>query len=282
MRSTYYAALLTILVFILGPGSLVAQDTTGWTSSAVGNLQFTQTEFDNWSAGGEDSWSWQGAVQGKFTNEQPQFRWVTNGKLTYGKSKVGDASARKSTDEIRLESVITYKAGLPVDPYASASFLTQMTRGYRYPDTGRVAVADFLDPLYMIQSVGMGYKPAKQFQTRLGAAVKETITDEFPVPYADDPDTPEIETTRVEYGVESVSDLSVNLSKLIVFESRLALFSDLSAFDEIDVDWDNMFSAKVSDLINVSLNVKLFYDKDISPKRQLKQTLAVGIQYTLL
>lgn len=270
------------ILFIMIPVFLAAQDTTGWKSSAVGNLNFTQTEFDNWTAGGEDSWSWQGTVQGKFTNVQPKFTWVNSGKLTYGKSKIGDASARKSTDEVRLESVLTYKAGWFVDPYVSASFLTQMTRGYQYPETGRVAVADFLDPLYMVQSAGVGYEPVPQFKTRFGAAIKETITDEFPIPYADDPETAEIEETRVEYGVESVSDLSVNLSKLIVFESRLALFSNLEAFEEIDVDWDNMFSAKVSDLINVSLNIKLYYDHDISPKRQLKQTLAVGVQYTLL
>jgi cytochrome c oxidase assembly protein Cox11 len=50
----------------------------------------------------------------------------------------------------------------------------------------------------------------------------------------------------------------------------------------VDVNWDNMFSSKISNLLSVSLNVRMFYDKDISSKRQLKQVLALGLSYALL
>jgi cytochrome c oxidase assembly protein Cox11 len=52
--------------------------------------------------------------------------------------------------------------------------------------------------------------------------------------------------------------------------------------DEVDIKWDNIFSAKISKYIDVNLNVKLFYDKDISEDRQLKQSLALGLTYTFL
>jgi hypothetical protein len=46
--------------------------------------------------------------------------------------------------------------------------------------------------------------------------------------------------------------------------------------------WDNLFSAKVAEYISVSFNFKLYYEKKISLKRQLKQTVAVGLTYSFL
>jgi hypothetical protein len=60
------------------------------------------------------------------------------------------------------------------------------------------------------------------------------------------------------------------------------MFSNLEAINEVDVNWDNLISAKVSEYINVSFNLNLFYDRDISLSRQLKQTLAVGLTYSFL
>ena len=64
MRSTRFICLLSLMLLV-AQVSLRAQDTKGWKSSVVGNLNFTQTEFDNWTAGDEDSWSRRGKVQGK-------------------------------------------------------------------------------------------------------------------------------------------------------------------------------------------------------------------------
>jgi hypothetical protein len=54
------------------------------------------------------------------------------------------------------------------------------------------------------------------------------------------------------------------------------------SFEEIDVRWDNLFSAEIAKYLAVSFNFQIFYDRDISIKRQLKQTLSVGFKYSLL
>ncbi len=64
--------------------------------------------------------------------------------------------------------------------------------------------------------------------------------------------------------------------------SKPEIFSNLKGLDETDVKWDNTFSAKISKYIDVSFNIKLFYDKDVSDKRQIKQSLSVGLTYTFL
>lgn len=196
--------------------------------------------------------------------------------------KVGDASSKKSVDEIKLESVFTYKMNLYVNPYLAATGETQFYQGYNYTDTGRVAISNFLDPGYFTQSAGIGFSPNDQFKTRLGAALKETITKKYPVPYADDPETDKVEKTKVEFGAESVTDFSRKLAENILLTSKLELFSNLKGVDQIDVKWDTILSAKVAKYVDVNFNVKLFYDKDISKKRQLKQMLALGLTYSFL
>ena len=140
----------------------------------------------------------------------------------------------------------------------------------------------FLDPGYFTQSLGLGYQPHNDIKSRFGIALKETITSDFPVPYSDDPDTPEFETSRVETGLELVTDLNRKLHENILLISKLELFSNVKAFNKIDVNWDTLVSAKITKLIAVNFNIKLIYDRDVSVKRQLKQALTVGLTYTLL
>lgn len=249
----------------------------GWKNEGIANLNFTQNEFDNWSQGGENTWSWQFDINAKIANDQKSYNWTNTLKISYGKTKVGDIGARKSADEIKLESVYTYKMGIYVNPYLAVTGLTQFADGYDYSKDPKVKISGFMDPGYFTQSAGIGVEPNAYIKTRLGGAIKETVTgsDTAAIIYADGEDT------RVEYGMESVTDINYKFNEILLFTSKLELFSNLHGIDEIDVNWDNLFSAKVTKFITASLNIRLFYDKDISEKRQLKQTLAVGLSYTL-
>ncbi len=169
-----------------------------------------------------------------------------------------------------------------MNPYIAATGKTQFIRGYEYSGDAKIEVSNFMDPGYFTESIGVGYAPNDKIKSRLGAALKETITSDFPSPYADDPNTEKIEKTKVEIGAESTTDINFKLNEMILFTSKLELFSNLERVDEIDVNWDNLFSAKISKYISVSLNICLFYDKDINKKRQLKETLAVGLSYSFL
>ena len=286
MKSTNFSIVI-ILIFILVSMSF-SQETEetlpeyGWKKEVIGNLNFTQNNFDNWSQGGENSWSWQLDINAKFVNDQEKYNWSNSGKCSFGKTKIGDVEARKAADEIKLESVYTYKLGIHVNPYIAATGKTQFTKGYEYTSDAKEEVSNFMDPGYFTESIGVGYAPNDKIKSRLGAALKETITSDFYNTYTDDLNTEKIEKTKVEIGAESTTDINLKLSETILFTSKLELFSNLERVDEIDVNWDNLFSAKISKFINVSLNVCLFYDKDISKKRQLKETLAVGLSYSFL
>jgi hypothetical protein len=254
----------------------------GWQKEMVGGLNLSQTSFDNWTQGGENSIAWQLNLHFKFINDQEKFNWANSGKFSYGSTKTGDQKARKSVDEIKLESVYTYKISKYLNPFVAGTGETQFAAGYNYGTEPEIQVSALFDPAYFRESFGLGFKPNKTIQTRLGGAMKQTITSKYPVPYADDPETTKIEKTKNELGIESVTDLNWKISENSLLTSKLELFSALGALDETDVKWDNIFSTKISKYFNVNFNFKLFYDKDISPKRQIKQAIAFGLSYTFL
>lgn len=278
---------LIVLLMVLGMiNSVSAQEEAakkpdyGWQKVMVGSINLTQTSFDNWAQGGVNSAAWQLNINFNFTNDQEKTNWANTGKFVFGQAKSGNSGYRNSIDEIKLESIFTYKQTRLINPYIGVTGETQFAPGYKYDP--KVQISGFIDPAYIRESGGIGYKPGPAFKTRLGVALKQTITRDYNAPFADDPETTEIEKIKNEVGTEWVSDLNWKMAEKTVLASKLELFSTLAAFDEIDVNWDNTLTAKISEYINVNFNFKLFYDKDISKKRQIKQALALGLTYNFL
>ena len=275
---------ITLLLFLIAFG--ISQDTTvidtTWQKEAVGSFSFSQAHFDNWSTGGESTLAHQFDLGGKLINNNEKYIWTNTVKVAFGNSKIGDAETKKTIDELRVESLLKYLWKFQPDPYLSLKGETQLAPGYVYGETENIQVSTFLDPGYFTQSAGFIYNPKDCLSVRFGAAVKETITKDFPAPYADDPDTEEIETTKVEPGVESVIAFSRKISENTLINSTIDLFNNFNGFSATDVRWDTDIATQITKFINVKFNVKLFYDEDISTKRQLNQSLLLGISYTLL
>ncbi|NOZ63302.1 MAG: DUF3078 domain-containing protein [Calditrichaeota bacterium] len=255
----------------------------GWQKSMVAGLNLTQTSFDNWTQGGENSFAWQANLNFKFVDDQEKWNWSNTGKFNYGSTKIGDEEMKKSIDEIKLETVYTYKIGKLLNPFAAATGETQFAPGYNYGNNTKAQISAFMDPGYFRESAGIGYKPNETIQTRLGGAMKQTVTRNYPSPYADDPSTIDtIEKIKNEIGLESVTDLNLKVSENSLLTSKLELFSTLTTAKEVDVNWDTIFTTKISKYFSVNFNFKLFYDRDISVKRQIKQAIALGFTYNLL
>lgn len=256
----------------------------GWNKRAVGTLNFTQASFDNWAAGGENSWSWLFNLTGSFINKQEKGNWRNFYKIEYGQSRVGDTESKKTADEIFLESEYTRNLTKVLGIYAAVNGRTQFAAGYDYGIDPKVEISQFFNPAYFRESFGLKYTPSDIFNSRAGFGLKQTVVsdEKFALFYTDKSDTEELEKLRSEIGLESVSNLVLKLKENIAFASNLDIFSNLKSVDQVDVRWDNLISAEVAKYITVSFNFQLYYDKDLSLKRQLKQYLAVGLTYSLL
>jgi len=284
-KTMLFTALVTAMVVCSGPLTARAEEKQpeyGWQKEMVGGINLTQTSFDNWAQGGENSFAWQLNFNFKFVREEEKTNWANSGKFNYGSTKIGDEGSRKSIDEVRFESVLTYKLWPLINPYVSVMGVTQFAPGYDYGTDPKIQISAFFDPAYFRESAGVNYKPNEIIKTRAGFSIKQTVTTDFPVPYADDPTTPGVEKTKNEIGAESVTDLSWKVAESMLFTSKLELFSAFKTLDATDVDWDNLFTAKISKYFDVNLNFRLLYDKDISSRRQIKQAIALGVTYNFL
>jgi len=275
-----YVWLLLLLTFVFAQDT-TAVDTT-WQKEAVASFSFSQAHFDNWATGGENTMAHQFDLGGKLIYNSDRYIWTNTGKVAFGNSKIGDSDAKKTMDEIRVESLLTYLWKFQPDPYLSIKGETQLAPGYAYDETGKIQISAFLDPGYFTQSAGFIYNPMGELSVRFGAAVKETITKDYPSPFADDLETEETEKTKIETGVESIIAYSKKISENTLINSTIDLFNNFTGFDATDVRWDTDITTQITKYINVKFNVKIFYDKDISTKRQRNQSLLLGISYTLL
>lgn len=273
---------LVIGLFTASTAVLDAQATdTTWKHTLVAGLSATQVSFTDWTQGGDNAVSWTVTLDGSSAMRLPLWTWVNNYKFAYGQTKLDGKALRKTDDKIDLESVLAYRTGWLIDPYASATLKTQFTTGYTFDAAdNRTAVSDFFDPAFMTQAVGGQYQPAAWIKTRLGLALREIITHNYPK-YADDPATPEIEKTKTDGGLESVTDVALTLDDNLLFTSHIELFDPFKHLDRVVVRSDNMLTAKVSRYVVVSLNLVLVNDVQVSPRTQVKETLALGINYSI-
>jgi hypothetical protein len=254
-----------------------------WTHNLVGGLNLTQVSFnDNWAQGGENALAYALSLIGKSANELPKTNWTTSYKFAYGQTKLGDQGIRQTDDKIDIESNLTYKVGTYINPYIAATLKTQFAAGFDYATTPKTPVSNFFDPAYLTQSAGLGYQPIPQIKTRLGAALREVITSEFNS-YADDPKTLAVEKTKVEGGLESVTEVSWQLQSNLLFSGKLELFDAFRNFDIIIMRSDNTLAAKVSKYLTVNVNVQLIKEPPVQRgKIQAKETLAIGLSYSFL
>jgi hypothetical protein len=256
--------------------------TFGWKHSLVAGLNLTQVAFSDWSQGGDNALAYAATLQGKSVEEEMHTNWTTDYKFGFGQARLGSQGLRKTDDVIDLSTVLTYKAGVLVNPYASATLKSQFARGYKYDANGNAtAVSAFFDPGYLTQSAGVGYQPIPEVKERVGVALREIFTSEFPS-YADDSATTEVEKTSVLGGIESVTEIEWHLEQSLLFTSKLELFSAFKTPYQIVVRNDNTLAAKVNQYVSVMLNLQLINETKISPRTQVKETIAIGISYVLL
>ena len=264
------------------PASPALADTS-WKHTMIAGANITQISFTDWAQGGENALAYALFLEGKSIYAVDVIEWVNGYKFGYGQAKLGSQGIRKTDDKIDLQSVLTYKFGTYINPFASVSLNTQFSEGVKYDALGiATPVSNFFDPAYIIQTVGVGYQPGPEVKTRLGVALRETIAKNFAGKYTDDPTTTELEKLRIEGGLESVTEIGWTVMENIILNAKLEIFAPVQHFDRTSIQSDNTLSAKVNKLISMNLNIQLISDPQVQARTQIKQTLALGFSLTLM
>ncbi len=306
---------LFVALAIIISNAAIAQtkDTSYWKLGGITSLNFTQSSFTNWAAGGENALS-ASAFASLFGNyKKGNWTWDNNLDLAYGMLKSGDEKFRKNEDKIDLTSKLGRYAFLNHWYYtAMVNFKSQFDDGYNLPDDSTV-ISHFLAPGYVLGSIGMDYKSTdnslniyispvtsrttivnNQGLANAGAygvqpARYDSINGAYGiVEYGD--------KIRAEFGGYMKLTYKKEVFKNVVYATKLELFSNyMDRPQNIDVNWENILSMKVNKFLSASITTNMIYDHDIpvpvkrtengvtvngtGPRLQFKQVLAIGISY---
>lgn len=261
--------------------ALAPADTFGWKNSLVTMLTLTQASYKDWAQGGDNALAYTATITGKSVDDEKSTTWATGYKFAFGNTSLDNQGTRKTDDIINLESVLSYKLDKYVNPYISAALLTQFAAGYTYDDSGHATqVSKFFDPGYLTEAAGFGYTSGPQFKTRLGFALREVFTSQF-TQYANDPGATDTVKTRIDAGLQSVTEVNLKLDDNVLFGAKLDLFDAFNSFKQIVVNGDIAVTAKVSKYISAGLDVQFINDHTISTRTQIREGLGLNISYTV-
>lgn len=245
----------------------------------ITKFNVSQISFTNWAKGGDNMIAYNSGIVTGLKKNHPQYNWHLHGNFLFGQTKQGGSSLKNTLDKIDVDANITIKEKKYMNPYFSLTFDSQFARGYDYKKAPPVAKSGFWDPAYMVESAGSGVIVSQNFQSKLGMAIKETFTRNFRQYSDDGKTTDKKEWLKVEPGLNSRTDFTYRFNHKIKVTSKLILFSNLEAFNEIDMRWDSNLQAKLAKYISVDLSLFALYDKDVSVKTQIRQFLGIGFNY---
>ncbi len=259
-----------------------AADTVNvWTPTFVTGLNISQIAFSNWTQGGTDALAWTATVDGSYDYKGKIWNLQNHLRASYGRSRLGGAATITTDNNLLLENVLTYNLGWATNPFVSNTIITTLAEGYSYATSVPVPIANFFDPGYVTQSIGFAYSNTGNFTTRLGLATQEIFANKFRQ-YTDNPKTPDkMEAFKLETGFESVSRAKLHIANNMLLTTGLRLFTRFSNLTVWDVRWDNLIVAKVNSFINVNFTYELVYQKDQSPRTQMKEGLQLGVTYSI-
>ncbi|MBD3160548.1 MAG: DUF3078 domain-containing protein [Candidatus Latescibacteria bacterium] len=310
-----------------------------WYPMLETGLNLTQSAYsDNWAGGDKGSIVWTWILNATLENQiDPKVNWYNMLKLAYGQThqqSVDPEGERrwdepeKSTDLIDYETIFRFTLGGFVDPFASGRFESQFQDAS--DPFGRTLA---LNPLKFKESAGIAKmffdEEDRSLLSRLGFSFRQSVRRQFE---SDPPEDATTSETANDGGIEWITDFKTRiLNDRVAWTSKLGFYQPLfySGKDEledltdsqlaaarlpddvvdytttVDIDWENIFTTQITEVISVNLYTRWVYDKyensvlpllddagDVSnpgavrgairKAGQFKQTLAIGITYRLL
>tara|TARA_R110002124_G_scaffold244306_2_gene409411 strand:+ start:834 stop:1742 length:909 start_codon:yes stop_codon:yes gene_type:complete len=292
--------LLTLLVFVVALNVVTAQvvsdsqeqaqtpvDTSYWQSEFSAGLNFNQAGFSgNWKSGGVNSVAFGSIIAGKALYQKDKISWDNELELLFGIVRNEGEGTRKSNDRIFLDSKLGYQLSKKWSSYFSVNYLSQFAEGYKYNEDGTQSlISKFMAPGYLTSSLGFEFKPSKEFFLRIGPfsprftfVSDNQIINNVPSNYGVLPG----ETVRIEWlAMQVFASLDKDISENLNLKSRYTMFANYETLSMKNIDHrlDLTLTAKISNIINVTLTGISLYDIDQDPGIQYSQGLALGILY---
>ncbi len=305
-------SIIVLFVSLIMVVQIQAQsDTSYWDNGGSIGINGSQSSFHNWSKGGENQIAGTASITLFAKYLKDKHAWDNLLLADLGFSKQGYQDYRKSEDRIEFNTKYGHKAN---DNWFFATLFnikSQFTSGYDYPDdTTKTYTSNFFAPAYIKIGLGMDYKPNGDLSIFLSPATAKwtIVNDQLLADNGKFGLTPAIRDTsgniitpaskiRTEVGALVRLTYSKDIWTNVNFGTILELYSDyLSSPQNIDVDWQFVFTFKVNEFLNAQFKGHLIYDDDVmidvdsngdgvydsqGPRTQFNEALSLGLVYKL-
>jgi hypothetical protein len=265
-----------------------------WTFFGNGSVGFTQTSLSSWSKGGESSLSLLFISKYCANYSKDKVKWENSAEFRYGVSQTKTRGFEKNDDKIELQSRFGYSAFKKWYYSAETNFRTQVARGYKFPDNQN-PISAFMAPGYLTFSVGLDYKPNKNFSLFLAPITSKTtyVTDTVLI----NPSKYGLEQGKKklwEPGIIIKANWHLNLSENISYDTKGEFFNNYTyTLRKFAFEWEQVFIMRVNRFVNARVMTQLVYDYNTKfpildannveigrkPKWQFKELFTIGLSY---
>lgn len=292
MKKAAIGAFLVLFTGVLFGQSDAAKD-TAWKKGGNAELLFNQAAYNNWQAGGANSFAANGSVFlfARYDNGG-KWVWANALNLAYGVN-LQDGVYNKTDDRIEFESRADRRISENWRISGLLNFRTQFTDGFTAPgiteDTAKIST--FMAPGYLVVGLGLTYKPNDRFTAFISPltskqtfVMDQRLADEGA--FGVDPGS----QFRQEIGGYVNLKYFQNIVENVDLRLSLDLFSNYldGNYKFIDVNGQFALLMKVNNWLTASLTMDVIYDHDIifdtsdggpSRRTQFKQVLGVGLTH---
>lgn len=294
--------IITIVFVISSIAAFSQADTVKyWKVENTASLNFSQSYFSNWSAGGESTIAPTGKYSLVANYNKKKHKWNNWMNLALGYSYIGDAKPMKTDDKI--EAISSYGHVLHDKWYATVvfTFRSQFAKGYDYKVDSTNFISKFMAPGTFDIGPGVEWRANEHFNVNFSPATAKWIVvndqaladaGSFGLDPAVKDSTGAIiehaKKVRTLFGAKVIAILKYEIFENVNFATKLELYSDyLDNPQNIDVNWQVNITMKVNSWLNVNINSELIYDDDImfynesgapiGPKVQFNENLQLGL-----
>jgi hypothetical protein len=277
-----------------------------WHLGGTFGLNFNQSYFSNWAAGGQNSVSTT-ALTSLFANyKKGKHLWTNTLDLAYGVIAQDNQKAIKTDDRIDFTSKYGYQTKNEAWYYSGLfNFRTQFAEGFEIEDGVEIGdpISDFLAPAFSIVALGAEYKPNDKFSAFL-SPVTSKITIVNVDRLATDFGLDEGDNVRFEIGAFVKLSYKDDIFENVNLDTRIDFFSNyVENPQNVDVNWETLITMKVNNWLSATLTTQLIYDDDIligsedpilgedgevitpgvngGPRTQFREVFALGLSFKI-
>lgn len=284
-----------------------------WTKGGVLSIDFAQSSFTNWAAGGQNALSITSILNTFANYKKDKDSWDNSIGLAYGMLQSGYSALRKNEDKIDISSKYGRYAFYEHWYYSGLiNFKSQFSDGYNFPNDS-VVVSHFLAPGYLLAAIGMDYKTEDNslslfispITSRTIIVNDQRLADAGA--YGATAATTDIingvgiqtkkgEKVNYQFGGYFRMAFKKDVLTNVNVSSKLELFSNyLKDPQNVVVNWENIISLKVNKYISSNISTVMIYDHNIpvpiereingvkvpgvGPRLQFKEVFALGFSY---